>query len=75
MTTKASPKAKPSAHRQFEPGSRWPVGGGSLVYFGGPSPLAEIVARIQANPELGIQAAKDAGILTKTGRLKKTYRW
>ena len=37
------------------------------------SPLAGIVKRIKKNPQLGEKLAKDAGIVTKTGRLAKSY--
>jgi hypothetical protein len=74
MTTKASPKQKPSVHRQFEPGSRVSAAGGTDS-LNDRSPLSDIVARIIANPALGDQMDVDAGIYTKTGRLKKSYSW
>lgn len=37
------------------------------------SPLAGIVKRIKKDPQLGEKLAKDAGIVTRTGRLAKSY--
>lgn len=42
--------------------------------FNQPSPLAQIVARIKREPLYGEKLAQQAGIVTKTGRLTKTYR-
>ena len=39
-----------------------------------PSPLAGIVARIKRDPLLGERLAAEAGIVTRTGRLTKSYR-